>query len=676
MKFSYSWLQSFFVKKLPSPRKLAELLTEKIFETEVLSKEILEVDVLPNRAAECLSYQGLAREVGAILGWKVKKLDFWRKGKRKKQEENWEIEVESKGDCLRYSLRFIEGIKIRPSLLWIKKRLKDSGLRSINNVVDLANYVMLETGQPLHVFDPDKLEGRKIIVRRAKGGERMTSLEGKTYPLDKEILVVADEKQPVALAGIKGGKKAEITSATQRVVVEAANFSRASVRRVWKKFGLRTDASWRFENGLDLNLVKTAQDRLAYLMSSLYGAKPVAEITDFYPVPAVRRTISFSPEFLEKLVGIKISQTQISSILQRLGFKISKRGTKQWRVIVPSWRLDVTHQADLIEEVVRIYGYDKIPAQTSIANLIPPARNWNRYWERKIKTLLVRSGFNEVYNYSFIDERQRKLFGYPSEKMVEVANPVSKRQRYLRPHLLLNLLKAAGENRKYHEEIKLFEIGEVFLQEKDQCLERTSLAGILLAPDGEKGFFQLKGAVECLAESLMISDLWWDDYQATPEDFSAQIWHPARVAEIKVGDQEIGFLGEIHPLLEEEVKIPEAVIAFEINFSDLAKLASEEQEYRPISSQPIAKRDLSVIVPLATSVEKIIRKAHQAGGILVRDVDLVEVYQGASVARGKKSLTLRIYFQALDRTLKTAEIERMQRKIIISLRKNGWMVRS
>ena len=676
MRFSYSWLQSFFEKKLPSPEKLAELLTEGIFETEVLSKEVLEVDVLPNRAAECLSYQGLAREIGAILGRKAKELDYGGKRRGKKPGENWEIEVKSKGDCPRYSLRFIEGIKIQPSLPWIKKRLENSGLRPINNVVDLANYVMLETGQPLHVFDPDKLEGKKIIIRRAKEGERITSLEGKPYSLDKEILVVADTRQPVALAGIKGGKKAEITAATQRIIVEAANFSSASVRRTWKKLGLRTDASWRFENGLDLNLIKKAQDRFAYLISHFYEGKPATEIIDFYPCPVLSKKVNFSPQALEKLVGTKINQRQTSSILKRLGFKITQKGKNVWRVTVPSWRLDVFSQADLNEEILRIDGYDKIPARASVANLILPTPNWNRRWGKRVKTLLARLGFDEAYSYSFIGDEQRKLFGYSLEDLIEVDNPVSLRQRYLRPHLIPNLLKAAGENRRYYEEIKLFEIGKVFFRKSNKFLERTSLAGMFLAPDGEKGFLELKGVIEYLVGNLMISDIWWDDHQAASEDFSRQIWHPTRVAEIKVGDQKIGFLGEIHPLLEEEAKIPEAVIAFEINFSDLAKLASEEQEYRPISSQPIAKRDLSIIVPLAVSVERVIRKAHQAGGILVRDVDLVEIYQGTSVAQGKKSLTLRIYFQALDRTLQTAEIDSRQKQIILAWRKEGWRLRN
>jgi phenylalanyl-tRNA synthetase beta chain len=674
MKFSYSWLQSFFDKKLPSPEKLADILTEKIFETEVSKKGVLEVDVLPNRAAECLSYQGLAREIGAILNQPIKKLDYY--SRKKGGEERWKVEIENFEDCSSYSLRLIEGIKIGSSVPWIKKRLQDSGLRPINNIVDLANYVMLETGQPLHAFDPEKLAGQKLIVRRARKGEKIKTLKGKVFNLDKEFLVIADEKEPVALAGVRGGKKAEITSTTQAILLEAANFSRSPIRNVWKKIGLRTDASWRFENGLDINLLQEAQDRFAYLVSSLYKAQPKEVVFNSCFRSKKLKEIKFEPKLVEKIVGSTITEKEISSILKRLGFGIKREKKEAWKLTIPSWRLDINQPIDLVEEVVRIYGYEKIPARPSLANLIPPVCNWNRYWAGKVKTILSQLGFNEVYNYSFIEEKQRKFFDYSLDKIVAIANPVSKRQAYLRPNLLSNLLRASGENRKHHLSVKLFELGNIFLKEKSKLQEKTNLAGILLTSDGEKGFFQLKGVVEHLIHRLMISDLWWDNYQPRVEDSFGDLWRLSQLAEIKIGDETIGLLGEINPNLAKEEKISEAVLAFEIDFSKLAKLASEEQEYRPISSQPIAKRDLSVIVPLFVSSESVIKNIYRTGGKLVRDVDLKEIYQGTSIPQEKKSLNLRIYFQAIDRTLKAKEIESIKKKIIASLKKRGWMIRN
>lgn len=677
MKFSFSWLQSFFDQKLPAPKVLAELLTQKAFETEAVNSKVLEVDILPNRAPDCLSYQGLAREIGAALGLRPKTLDLHvpRNKTSLKTAKVIEVEVKKPQDCQRYSVRLIEGIKIQESPSWIKQRLEESGLRPINNVVDLANYVMLETGQPLHVFDIDKIEGNKLIVRQAKANEKITTLDDKTYSLNKSALVIADLHNSLAIAGVKGGKKAEITKATKSILVEAANFSRASVRGLWKKMGLRTDASWRFENDLDLGLTKIAQNRFANLMIDLYQAEPASDIVDFYPVPSLERRVDLSLEYLEKLLGVKIKDSQVASTLQSLGFKIVNRSVKKWKIVVPSWRLDISGQADLVEEVARLYDYEKIPAQASIVNLIPPVRNWSQFWGKEIRNVLVKSGFSEALSYSFISEEQRLFFYYPPENIVEVANPVSRRQRYLRPNLLINLLASLKENEKHHRQIKIFEIGHVFMQPSEHYLEKSSLAGILTSQNSQEGFYQLKGIIKHLADSLVIDDLWFDNYQATPEDFSKFMWHPSRVSEIKIGDKEIGFLGEIHPRLEDELNIPEYALAFEINLEDLTKFASEEQEYRPVSSYPVAKRDLSVIVPLATKIGKIIAKINEVGGLLVRDVDLMGIYRGDSITRGKKSITLRIYFQAQNHTLPTAEINDLQKKIIKSLQQKGWIIK-
>ncbi len=677
MKFSYEWLQSFFDKKLPSPKVLGELLTRRIFETEIVSKNVLEVDVLPSRAAECLSYQGLAREIGAIIQKKPKDLllTLKTKGSAQRTSDVLGMEMKDSLNCRRYSLRLVEDVKIQKSPSFIQKRLKESGLRPINNIVDLANYVMLETGQPLHVFDLDKIEGRKLIVRRAKPGEKITALDDKTYHLDKDILVIADTQGPLAIAGAKGGKRAEIDSSTKKIIVEAANFSGLALRKVWRNLGLRTDASWRFENGLDLNLTEVGQKRFAFLVDNLYQARPALDVIDFYPQKSKRKEINLSLKNIEKLLGVKVKKVAVLSLLQRLGFQVLQKSSQPWKVVIPSWRLDISREEDLIEEVARLFGYENIPAKFSVVNLIPPIRNESQFWGREVKNIFSRLGFNEAYDYSFLSESERVFFEYPESLLVEIENPVSAHQRYLRPNLLFNLLLALRENMKHRQNIKLFEIGNVFLNLRNHYSERTNLAGVITAQNGKEGFYQLKGVVEHLASSLIIDDVWFDNYKEPAKNFSVSTWHPNRTAVIKVGEKTIGWFGEIHPKIEEDLKVSKALLGFEINFQDLVSLASEDQEYSPISSYPAAKRDLSVIVPRNIKVGEVIAEINEAGGLLVRDVDLAGEYQGTSVPERKKSLTLRIYLQSTDHSLTNREINDLQKKIILGLKNKNWLVR-
>ena len=677
MKFSYEWLQSFFGKKLPSPKDLGLLLTTRIFETDVISKNVLEVDVLPSRAAECLAYQGLAREIGAILREKPQDLPLTlrKKGSEQKTADTLKVEIKDSANCQRYSVRLVENIKIEKSLPFIQKRLKESGLRPINNIVDLANYIMLETGQPLHVFDLDKIKEHKLVVRQAKAGEDIVTLDEKTYHLNKDVLVIADPQGPLSIAGAKGGKRAEIDYSTKRIVVEAANFSSLALRKVWRNLGLRTDASWRFENGLDTNLAEIGQKRFAFLVDNLYHARPALDIVDFYPQRPKLKEVTLSWEKVESFLGVAIKKATALTFLKQLGFQITKKSLQQWKILVPSWRLDVSREEDLIEEIARLYGYENIQPKFSVVNLIPPVRNDLQVWAREVKNILTKLGFNEAYNYSFLSETERNLFDYPESSLVEVENPVSDRQRYLRPNLLFKLILATKENLKNRQDVKLFEIGKTFLNAQNRYLEQMNLAGVMTAKNGKEGFYRLKGILEHLASSLVIDDIWFDVHHNLPKNFSSHTWHPYRAATMQVGRKSIGWFGEIHPRLREGWKIDKTILGFEINFQVLASLASEDQEYIPVSSYPAAKRDISVIVPRDIKVGDIMMEINQAGGLLVRDVDLAGEYQGASIPEGKKSVTLRIYLQADDHSLTNREINKIQTKIISSLRNKNWLVR-
>ena len=690
MIFSYNWLQSFFKKKLPKPEKLAEVLTMHSFEVKEVKKAgsdfVLNIDVLPNRGPDCFSHLGIAREIAAIqnltFNTGVEKFKLIE-DKEIKARDFVSVEVKNKMACPRYTARVITDIKVGPAPKWIRERLEVCGLRPINNVVDIANYVMLETGQPLHAFDFEKISGlqnqkskvksqKYIIVRRAKEGEKITTLDNEKYDLDENILIIADLKEPLAIAGIKGGKKAEIDEKTKIVVLESANFNPRVIRRGSKRIDLKTDASWRFEHGIDPNLTEFAINRAAYLIQEIAhpqgGYPKIAQgLIDFYPQKVLPKKIKLDLDYLERLLGLKISPIEIKNILKRLSFKLGELRPRQLEVEVPTFRLDISLPEDLIEEIGRIYGYQKIPSIFPVAALIPPQRNLDIFWEDLAKDFLKEVGFTEVYNYSFISKKDVSLYQF--DKVIEIENPVSSEFQYLRPSLIPNLLKNLKKNQRFFKEIKIFELGKIF---REGLKEKRALTGLMTG----EAFFEAKGVIDLLLNKMGISQIWYDEYQPTPEESKISIWQPKKSAEIKVNHEEIGFLGEISPRILENLKIETRVTVFDIDFEKLSKLASEEHEYQPISRFPAAVRDLAILVPRETRVEEVLNKIESAGGALVGDIDLFDIYEGEELPVGKKNLAFHIIYQAEDRTLTSEEIEELQKKIISALEKNpDWEVR-
>ncbi len=655
MKFSYDWLQSFFVKKLPSPIKLADLLTLYSFEASS-NKEVLDLDILPNRGPDCFSHIGVAREIAAILNIKfqIPSLDI---AKSKKPKDFVSIEIKAKSACSRYVIRTISGVKISPSPKWMQERLKLCGLRPINNIVDAANYVMLETGQPLHVFDAEKIAGKKIIVRFAKKGEKIITLDGQKFDLDPSILVIADDSGPIAIAGIKGGKNPEVSKETKIIVIESANFDPKIIRAGSKKLVLKTDASLRFEHGIDPNLAEFASNRLAYVIQKVAGGKASKSLIDFYPKKAFPKIIKLDLSYVNNLLGVKISEKEIKNILERLNFKSSKIGSSL-KVNIPTFRLDLSLQEDLIEEIGRIYGYENILPKLPFGSLIPAKRNLKVFWRGVIKNILKEAGFSEIYNYSFISKKDASIFKI---NPIEVKNPTSSEFQYLRPSLVCNLLKNVKKSR--NKEIKIFELGNIF-----GTTEKTTLAGIV---SGDNAFFMLKGIIDTLLRSLAITDFYYNSYL---KDIA--FWNSKRSAEIKIGKEKIGLLGGISSSILRSFEISENVSAFELDFEKLHKFCSEEHEYMPISKYPAAIRDLAILVPKKVKTVEVLNTINTIGGILVRDVDLFDVYEGKEVPFGKKNFAFRIIYQAEDRTLKTDEIDKIHQKIIKVLDQNPeWQVR-
>lgn len=683
MIFSYNWLQSFFEKRLPNPAKLAELLTIHSFEVKEVKKAgkdwILDIDVLPNRAPDCFSHLGIAREISALLSFKFQvSSSKLAEDKNLKAKNFITLQVKDKVACPRYTARVLSDIKVDSSPKWMQERLKVCGLRPVNNIVDIANYVMLETGQPLHAFDLDKIShppsGRvpEIIVRKAKTGEKIITLDGEIYDLDKDILIIADSKTPLAIAGIKGGKKAEIDKKTKIVVLESANFNQRVIRTGSKKIDLKTDASWRFEHGIDPNLTELAINRAASLIEEIAGGEIAQGLVDFYPKKVFPKRIKLDLDDVEGLLGVKISQKEIKNILKRLNFKIIKSLAGQIFVQISTLRLDISLPEDLIEEIGRIYGYQKIPSILPMAALIPPERNLDIFWEDMVKNILKEARFSEVYNYSFISQKEIGIYQLNQHKsaVLEIENPISADFQYLRPSLIPNLLKNVKENQKFFSEIKIFELGKVFKDKNAE--EKRMLTGVMTGDV----FFEVKGILDLLLNKLGISNIWYDEYRPTPEESKISIWKTKKCAEIKVNGEEIGFLGEISSRVLDELKIDEKVVIFDIDFDKLQKLASEEMIYQPISRYPAAVRDIAVLVPALIRVEEVLNKIYDAGGELIRDVDLFDIYEGEELPGGKKNLAFHIIYQAKDRTLSSKEIDEIQQKIIRTLEAQpGWEVR-
>jgi len=677
MVFSYNWLQSFFRKRLPAPEKLAELLELCAFEVEEVKRVggdwLLDIDVLPNRAPDCFSHLGIARECAALTNSPIRKPSVSNGAGKFQTRDFVSVEVRDKDACPRYTAKVVTDVKVAPSPKWLKARLKSCGLRSINNVVDIANYVMLETGQPLHAFDSGKLAGNKIIVRFAKHNEKIVTLDEEKYDLDEDILVIADARSPVAIAGIKGGKLPEIDKKTKVVVLESASFNPRIIRKGSRKINLKTDASWRFEHGIDPNLTEFAINRAAFLIQKLAKGKVAKGLIDAYPNKVLPKRIKLDLDYTERLLGIKIPKREVIEILKSLEFKILNSKFNILTIEVPTFRLDLTIPEDLIEEVGRIYGYQNIRAVFPTVSLIPPKKNFSVFWEELTKNILKEAGFTEVYNYSYVSEEQIAIYQPNQHKsaVIELENPMSTEQRYLRPSLILNLLNNIQRNQRYTDEIKIFELGKIFRKTKNVEEAKQLTAAIL----GDE-FYQLKGMVDLLLQKLGISNVWYDSYQSTPEDSKISMWHPKKCAEIKVDHEEIGFLGEISPKIIDHFKIDNRVVVFDIDFEKLQKLCSEETIYQPISKYPAAVRDLAVLVPRGTKVEEVLNKIEVAGGKLIRDVDLFDVYEGEELPEGKKNLAFHIIYQAENRTLASQEVDEIQNKIVKTLEQNPeWEVR-
>jgi phenylalanyl-tRNA synthetase beta chain len=656
MKFSYNFLQSFFKEKLLPPEELADLLMMHFFEVEGVEKAgedyVIEIDILSSRAGDCLSHLGIAREIGAITGKKLEIKDI--KIKENGENINDKVKVEVKGGCSRYMLKGVFGVKVEDSPLHIQKTLKACGINPINNVVDIANYVMLETGQPLHVFDVDKMEGDKIFVRYAKKREKIVTLDEKRYELQESILVISDEVSSVGIAGIKGGIVAEVDKNTKNIYIEAANFDPVTIRRGSQKVKIRTDASLRFEHGISPEMAEIAINKTALMISEIAKGSVVRGVVDYYPEKQKEKNVSFKIEDVRKLLGEDVALKEVERILRALDFKV-QRNKNSFLVTVPYFRTDVSIKEDVIEEIGRIYGYDKIEAKDPIRSIIPEEKGTSFSSSNKVRDIWEKFGFYESYNYSFINEELSLYFD--RKKLIELEKPVSLEFKYLRPTLVFGLLKNAFENEKNYEKINIFEIGSVFYK-KEKYEERKMLSII-----SSYNFYELKGRVNAFFQNLSGVN---PSYKKMED---SEIFDSKKTAKIFIDKEEVGVLGSPLSGIKNKMKIRGDYVIAEIDMDKVANLNKEIKKYQSIMKFPSSIRDLAVLVPKKTLYRDVSDKIKKEGGPLLREVLLFDFYEGKEVPEGMKSFAFRLIFQAKNKTLLSEEVNAIFEKIINNLEK-------
>ena len=703
MKFSYNWLKELAGFR-ESPQKLGEFLTLRVFEVESVVKKggdwVLDVKLLPNRVADASGHVGMAAELAALRKFKVKSLKF-KVSESKTQGANdvLKVIIKNPADCPRYTARVMSGMRVGPAPKWMAERLEACGIQSINNLVDAANYVMLELGQPLHVFDYERLKTRNpkseirnksknqnsklktIVVRRARKGEMLLALDDKTYPLSPDILVIADEKEPIAIAGIKGGKESGVSAKTKTIVLESANFDPVRTRIASRLLHLKTDASYRFEHGMDPNETTPAIDRLAGLIQELAGGEILAGQVDSYPRQLRPTQILLRPDYMEHLIGAEIPRAVIESSLRRLGWTFSKKGGN-YVIMPPTLRRDIQIEEDVIEEVVRLLGYEKIEAKAPASRLAPADVSEERQWEAKVKDLLVSSGMTEAYVYSFVGRELLEAFGDAPDGYLELENPTNPGTQYLARHPAHQLIRITAENLRHTSRISLFSIAKGFRPAKNpSSKEPASEEKLLVLTAAEKGadaetFYSLKGALDQLLEGLGISDHWYDDALTAREKKKTHALHPYRTAKVMVGNDFIGVVAELHPRVQERLKAKARIVFAELSFDKLWKLARAEAEYRPIGKYPAVVRDIAVIVAEDVKTDDVEGVIQNAGGKLLIDVDLFDYFQDEAMTEaGQKSLAFHLIFQSPERTLTDQEVDRNFRRIIAALKSNGWEIR-
>lgn len=634
---------------------------------------ILVLETKSNRP-DALSVLGVAREISALYDLDLRKPSTAVRESTEKIDSLASVEIEDAQGCPRYAARIFSNLRWGPSPLKIQHRLAKGGLRPISNIVDATNYVLLELGHPTHAFDYDRLEGHKIIVRRARPSEKITTLDGMERALSPTDLVIADARKPVAIAGVMGGADSEVSEHTHRVLLESAYFDPISVRRTSKSLGLRTEASHRFERDMDPEILITVLDRVGALLQQWGPCSVSKGVIDVYPKKIERRATALRAARIEKILGIPIPAERVERILQRLEFSVERESADRWRVEVPSFRREVEREIDLIEEIGRIYGYDKIPAERPALPLVAGRRERVEELKDRMRKILTALGVSEAVNFGFISKEDLEVFGY-SDGLVKLRNPMSEESYALRPSLWPGLVRNLQHNAYQQVDgVKLFEIGKVFHREGRTVRERLALgviiAGRALVPlQGREQFYtfyDLKGIVESL-----LFELGFKNFSFEPS--TEKVLHPTRQAFLKAKDDVLGILGELHPDLARRYDLPWQAYLLEVNIEEISQRLQtlttpiwSEIQQRVTPKYPASRRDLSLLVSEAVpeaQVRKILESERR-----VERVFLYDLYRGSQIPPGMKSLTYEITFRDWNKTLSDDEVNEMVARIEARLR--------
>jgi phenylalanyl-tRNA synthetase beta chain len=675
MKISVEWLKQ-YVDIPQSPEKLKEdltmvgLLVESIEEAD--GNPVLEIEVTSNRP-DCLSHIGIAREVAAFYHRSLRHPPVQERLSVASDTIQYGIEIRDADLCPRYVGLVLEGIRVDDSPEWVQRRLEAAGMRPLNNIVDITNYVLLEMGHPLHAFDFNILRQGKIVVARARHGERMQTLDGIDRDLDPEMLMINDGEGPVAIAGVMGGLNSEISQTTTRVLLESAYFAPESIRRTARKLGLSTEASYRFERGADWENTVPAIARACYLIEKLAGGRIAGSLLDIYPEKKDPVRILLHQENAAALLGVELDGDFIKSTLERLNFRMESCGENIWEVTCPTFRADMELEADLIEELARYYGYQNIPAT------LPPCKTIGTpspvyALESTVRNSMVRQGYSEGVNLSFATESDYKEFPPLEPGRATINNPLTEDTQFMRTTLAPGLLRSAKRNLNYGMRlIRLFEIGKVYRPGPDGIpIERNAL-GILgtggftdqnwLMPSADYGFFHLKGVLELLLLSTRIHS-----FEIRPSD--KIVWlNPVEAAVLYIGGEVVGALGALSPSILERYKLRQPVYLAEIDFERLATHAFPPVTYDQIPRFPFVERDMSIVVSRDLSYREIHSGITGLKIAELTDLNLIDVYEGEKIPAGKVSLTLRIKFQDREKTLTIDRVQNFVDTVLSHLKK-------
>lgn len=641
-------------------------LGQNINEAFGLKNAVVDFEITPNRP-DCLSMIGMARETAATLGGKLNYPETNCLREEGKARDYIDIEIRKPALCNRYVGRVVTNVNIEASPLWLQKRLMYAGMRPINNIVDITNYVMLEYGQPIHAFDIRDIADNRIIVDTAEEGEIFTTLDGSARKLNGNMLLIKDGERGVAIAGVMGGLNSEIKADTTTILVESANFNGDSIRTTSKKLGLRTEASARFEKGIDPNLCGTAADRVCNLIEILGAGTVIKGSVDVYPQKAEAYPVTVRIDRVNGVLGIDLSGKEMEEIFKSLEMEVSRLGNNM-KVTPGTIRQDLEEEIDFIEEIARIYGYDKMPVTLPKGNS-EAGKSRERTLKDFARNVMTGMGANEIQTYSFVSPKGVDLVRIDEDSwernFVCLLNPLGEENSVMRTILTPNMMEVLGRNFSRNiNKVRAFEIGNTFfksLDEEDALPEERDSMAIACYGEGES-FFTLKGMVEELFAHLGIHNAVY-----VPES-SYGVYHPGRCARIMYQDTEIGIMGEVHPDVEEKYGIGTRCYCCELAFDQVMKHADTKRFYKPLPKYPAVSRDIALLVKEEISVAEIESLIKDTGKKLLERVELFDVYRGKQVLEGRKSVAFALTYRATDRTLTDEEVGKVHKKVLDALR--------